>query len=581
MTTRPSRAWVEPLLALALACLLLGPALAPGYVLSYDMVWVPDLALRPDVLGLGSSLPRAVPSDALVAVLDEVLPGWLLQKLMLVGLLVAAGLGASRLVPGLPLAGRLTCLTVYQWNAFVVERLVIGHWPVLVGYAVLPWVLVLGRRWRATRRLPAALPLLVCLGSLSAGAGLVTALALVVSAATRDPRRGLTVIALVAAGNAPWLVSGLLHVGSASTDAASAAAFALSDEGPLPGPLAALTLGGIWNAEVVPATRESIFGVLALAAVVVVVVGGARAWWRTGRSEVVRIAVPAAVGLAIAIGTWAGPDVVGGLIEQVPGSGVLRDGARLLALLAPALAALSGCAVAALSDRVGTDSRTWVAAGCALVPLVLLPDAAVGVSGHLHAVEFPSTYTEARKAVAEEVAAGQVGDALLLPFTSYRQPGWNRDTKILDPTGRFLTPDALVSDELVVADGTDRDTVLAGEDPRAGRARDALALRTPEERAAALAELGVGFVVVDEDTSGEVPEVAGRTLLGPDGGPARLSVVVLDDARERTVPGGWVAWMSIAWGAFLAAALVSPATVLLLGRRRSVVRGRHRRSRAS
>ena len=61
--------------SLALALLLLGPALGPGYVLSYDMVWVPDLALRPDFLGLGSGLPRAVPSDAVVSVLDEVVPG--------------------------------------------------------------------------------------------------------------------------------------------------------------------------------------------------------------------------------------------------------------------------------------------------------------------------------------------------------------------------------------------------------------------------------------------------------------------------------------------------------------------------
>ena len=50
--------------SLVLATLMLGPALAPGYVLSYDMVWVPDLALRPDFWGLGSGLPRAVPSDA-------------------------------------------------------------------------------------------------------------------------------------------------------------------------------------------------------------------------------------------------------------------------------------------------------------------------------------------------------------------------------------------------------------------------------------------------------------------------------------------------------------------------------------
>ena len=51
-----------------LAVLILAPALAPGYVLSYDMVFVPDLALRSDFLGLGTSLPRAVPSDAVVAV---------------------------------------------------------------------------------------------------------------------------------------------------------------------------------------------------------------------------------------------------------------------------------------------------------------------------------------------------------------------------------------------------------------------------------------------------------------------------------------------------------------------------------
>ena len=57
--------------ALALALLVLGPALGYGFLLVRDMVWVPDLALRADALGLGSGLPRAVPSDAVVAVMDE------------------------------------------------------------------------------------------------------------------------------------------------------------------------------------------------------------------------------------------------------------------------------------------------------------------------------------------------------------------------------------------------------------------------------------------------------------------------------------------------------------------------------
>ena len=94
------RDWLVRAWAVALAVLLLGPALGLGYVLSYDMVWVPDLALRPEFLGLGSGLPRAVPSDALVAVLDEVVPGMLLQKVVLLGSLVAAGARRRAARPG-------------------------------------------------------------------------------------------------------------------------------------------------------------------------------------------------------------------------------------------------------------------------------------------------------------------------------------------------------------------------------------------------------------------------------------------------------------------------------------------------
>ena len=36
---------------------------------------------------------------------------------------------------------RLVAVTVYGWNALVAERLLMGAWPLLVGYAVLPWLL--------------------------------------------------------------------------------------------------------------------------------------------------------------------------------------------------------------------------------------------------------------------------------------------------------------------------------------------------------------------------------------------------------------------------------------------------------
>src|SRR3954452_15612941 len=154
---QPVPGWrrVVPVLwSVILAAVALGPALGAGYVLSYDMVWVPDLALRPDILGVGSGLPRAVRSDTVVAVLDEIVPGMLLQKVVLLGDLAGGGLGILRLAPRESLTGQLVAVGFYQWNPFVAERLVLGHWPLLVGYAVLPWLVLAAREWRTTGVLP-------------------------------------------------------------------------------------------------------------------------------------------------------------------------------------------------------------------------------------------------------------------------------------------------------------------------------------------------------------------------------------------------------------------------------------------
>ena len=56
------------------ALLILAPLLVPGYVLSYDMVFVPRPALTRELLGLGTSVARAVPSDLLVALSGRLLP---------------------------------------------------------------------------------------------------------------------------------------------------------------------------------------------------------------------------------------------------------------------------------------------------------------------------------------------------------------------------------------------------------------------------------------------------------------------------------------------------------------------------
>ncbi|WP_107772629.1 hypothetical protein [Nocardioides sediminis] len=531
---------------------LLGPALGWGYVLTYDMVWVPQLDLRADTLGLGSALPRAVPSDAVVAVLDEVVPAVLLQKVVLLGSLLAAGTGAAALVAERSTAARLVAATVAVWNPFVVERLLIGHWPLLVGYAVLPWLVVSLRRGRREDRLPLVLPLLLVLGSLSASAGLATAVATLACGADRDrPRRTLALLALVLAANAPWLVAGLVQSGGGTSDPVGATLFATGDEGLLPAPWAALSLGGIWNAELVPVSRTGWAGV---ATTVLVVVAAAVALVRVGRGRarvdgLGGLVVCWGVGFGLALVSWAAPDTLGRLAATVPGGGLVRDGSRLLGLTVPLVVVLVAVSVDALLARLpDLAGRVMVGGVLALVPVSLMPDALWGVGGRLAAVAYPASYDEARTAVASAPA----GDAVSLPFVSYRAPEWNNGgRRVLDPLGRYLDRPVVVNDELVVSG-----TRIAGEDPRAARVSEALAAGSPGERAAELHAVGVSVVVVEEIEGYPVPAVSGTTTLDGD-----LTVVELGPAEPRSasavrrgaVGAAWAGWLALAAAPFVAA----------------------------
>ena len=43
-------------------------------------------------------------------------------------------------MPDVGLPGQLVAVTVTIWNPYVGERLLQGHWSLLVGYGCLPWV---------------------------------------------------------------------------------------------------------------------------------------------------------------------------------------------------------------------------------------------------------------------------------------------------------------------------------------------------------------------------------------------------------------------------------------------------------
>lgn len=125
-----------PLLVYSLvACLILAPLLRPGFILTLDMVFTPQLRM-----------PAEVSSSwlfhAMLHVLDNILPADLIQKVLLFAILVLAGLGVHRLVEYLKLGKGVAVYyagLLYIVNPYSYERFMAGQYAVLFGYALLPW----------------------------------------------------------------------------------------------------------------------------------------------------------------------------------------------------------------------------------------------------------------------------------------------------------------------------------------------------------------------------------------------------------------------------------------------------------
>lgn len=512
------------LAGLALGLLVLGPALAPGYILSDDMVFVPHAPLAAATLGLIGGPPRAVPSDAVVAALSAVLPADLLQKVILVAIFVASCAGAARLLGycaeraglaagGRGLAGaRMAAGVFYAWNPYVAERLIQGHWALLLGYAALPWVVAavadLGRPARSVRvaALAAALVPAAIGGFEAVGICALAAVPVALAGrpggwAARGRRLGVTAAALAVA-SAAWLVPALAV--AVRTDPDGALAFAARPDTPFGGAGSLLMLGGIWNAQAVPRGYGGPGAAAWLAVVLAALAGCVLLGARRRACPGLGVAALAAFAVA-AIGlTDPGRTALAHLIAAWPGVAVLRDGQQYIAPLALAEAIGIGLGAAWIA-RIATGGRERSArrAGVALAvmavlaPVVLLPGLAWGAAGRLHATAYPADWLTARRIIDGDRRGGSV---VLLPWAAYRQPGWNDGDAVLDPWTKMLRRPLIWNDALQVGALT-----VAAEDPAARRLTPALAdaaladagLAGGRPLTGTLVAAGVRYVVVD------------------------------------------------------------------------------------
>jgi hypothetical protein len=503
--------WSRPGYALFLALLVAAPLLRSGYFLLRDAVSTPRSYLSDSALGL-TSAPRATPQDFAVALASHLVDGGVVVKALLVLALWLAGWGAARLVatalPSAGVGGQFVAITLAIWNPYVAERLLQGHWSLLVGYGCLPWVATAMLTMRSADD-PGWLGFfelafwIAFAGLTPTGLMLAATVALVCVAAPGAGRpRWLCAAAtlggaLVAA--LPWLTAAVVGSSLTAHTAANAlgvTAFAPRAEPGL-GTLASLaSLGGIWNGEAVPSSRTTLFAVWSASVLLGVVVAGLPAVTR--RPAVVPLLGLAAASVVVpaALATGPGLHVLRALVDAAPGFGVLRDGQKWVALAVPGYALAGAGAVVTLRRWLKPLRPSVAAFVCCFALILALPDLAWGAWGKVAPVHYPSGWA----AVAAAINTNP-GAVAVLPAGSMRWFSWSGP--VLDPLPRWVRADVLTTGDLAISG-----VIVPGEGKHARAVQDLLLAGSDPS---ALAPAGVVWLVVESDTAGDMG-MSARTL---------------------------------------------------------------------
>ncbi len=488
--------FVAPAYALGLAVLVTAPLLAPGYLLLRDAVSTPRSYLSDSALGLSEAAPRALPQDFAVALASLLIDGGVVVKALVVVGLFLAGWGAARLtavvLPEAGVAGQLVAVTLAIWNPYVAERLLQGHWSLVVGYGCLPWVATAMISLRTSAGSPwvgvCALTFWIALAGLTP-TGLMmaatVAVACVFAPGAGRPRWWCSAVGLGAAVLValPWLVAAAASGSLSSTQAEGVRAFAARAEPGL-GTLGSLaSLGGIWNADAVPASRTTLFVILAAVVLLGVVALGLPTVVRRPAAVPLLILAAVAVAVPAAMATEPGIAFVEATIRALPGLGVVRDAQKWVALAVPAYSLAGAAAVVTLRHRIPAAAT---ALACCAALMATLPDLAWGVGGELVPVNYPAAWTAVSTLINNDPRPVAV-----LPVDSMRRFAWAGDAPVLDPLARWVRADVLTTGDLTIGGRT-----VPGE---GDRARDVQRLLLDGTDRNKLATAGIGWVVVESN----------------------------------------------------------------------------------
>ncbi|QQG50950.1 MAG: hypothetical protein HZB75_00355 [Candidatus Saccharibacteria bacterium] len=449
----------------ALACIIILPLLLPGYILTLDLVFTPHSPFP-------SEITNTYFLQILLWALNAVLPGDVIEKIILLAVLLCSGVGMHLLIVKInkdsldfwAVAAYFAGL-LYMINPFVYSRFMAGQWMVLLGYAFVPFFVRALYDFYKTNSLRSAI-----VASLWAVAiitvslhhiGIITLLGLFFAIAgyikyrrTPDLRRfikrsGLAVLLLVAATSF-WLAPVIMGYGAvaqsvAGMDANHFAAFATGGAGVL-GPIGEVVrLQGFWaeaqNLFVKPQAIVPGWGIIVVLLWILVVAGAVRAW-RTHRA----IAAFGMFCVVTGIVLSATP-----LIEWASGVlpllGGYREPHKFASLIALGYAVLGAFGVVAFAKwatvKWGQAGNKMAMVGVLLLPIIITPVMFWGFGGQLAPRSYPTEWYELNADLKTE----QSKTVLFLPWHQYSAYSFSGDRIIANPAAKFFENPTIISDD--------------------------------------------------------------------------------------------------------------------------------------
>ena len=473
----------HPLLVyLIVALAFLGPALGSGYLLTLDMVFAPSMNFPAQIYGINQNIWASLPYLVVLQSASAILPGWLVQKIIIVMILVAAGWGVHRLVGKGGVSSYYAGL-LYMINPYTGVRLIAGQWTLLATYAVIPFAVSALFELFETRSTRSALKVAILWtlsGVFQLHGFVILGLAFLIIGISQFVRTQNRVcfakslarpVAVLSVGfvllNLFWLTrlttTSLGRINRISDQALEL--FAPVSTSGLPVEFDVAAMQGFWRAGLIPDNTDEFWGLLFIGVLFFSLLGliaGVHTRWSNREMTFACIGIVGFI-LALGMSSNVSSPIFEAFTSITPLMRGFRDSHKFVALVILAYVYLGALGIEDIfrfinsnsyhlqTKRIGTIiSQLGLLLLVVPIFVPLLYGASLfGFAGQVRPTEFPTEWYEANEFINQ---AGYDSNVLVLPWHQYMDFHWldQPQRRLSNPSRLFFDSSVVISDNLEI-----------------------------------------------------------------------------------------------------------------------------------